>query len=337
MLGTHIGHNKFVIYSDKNGIPRSVLTGSVNWTATGLCGQTNNLVIIDSEKIASKYMEYWQQLKDDIPMKQGEVLRTWCANNCATEKINEDKTSVTLWFSPNTKEKTKPKDAAIPVDMEEVFRLIREAKKSILFLLFNPGSPSIIDAIKDAVTTRQSSLSPLYVRGAVSDAKIAASVTTNIYSQDILKKPDTYYFDRVTGVAALPGPFSYFEDELLKVGYATIHDKVLVIDPLDDECVAITGSHNLGYSASYKNDEQMLIIRNDKSIARAYAAHVLDIVNHFKWRYKLQEKIKKAGAKTLQEKETVLKQCWNDLDETDEWMNYYYNANGFINREKFLF
>jgi phosphatidylserine/phosphatidylglycerophosphate/cardiolipin synthase-like enzyme len=337
MLGTHIGHNKFVIYVDSNNKPKSVLTGSTNWTATGLFGQTNNMVIIESEGIANCYLEYWGKLLNDIPEKQGPVLRTWCAQNSPTIKINKNDTNITLWYSPNTNQKNKPKDAVTPPDMEDVFQLIRDAQESLLFLVFNPGSPSIIDEIKKVSANRPASLAPLYVRGAVSDAKLAASVTTNIFTGDINKNPDTYYFDRVTGVASIPGHFSYFEEELLKLGFATIHDKILVIDPFSDNCVVVTGSHNLGYTASYKNDENLLIIKNDKTIAQAYATHVLDIVNHFKWRYKLQDKILKAGAKTLEQKEAVLKKEWNDLKESDVWMNYYFDANGFINRNKFLF
>jgi len=68
-----------------------------------------------------------------------------------------------------------------------------------------------------------------------------------------------------------------------------------------------------------------------------YAAHVLDLVNHFKWRYKLQKKISDADAKTCIEKEKALKRNWNDLDETDTWTDPYFDANGFINLERFLF
>jgi phosphatidylserine/phosphatidylglycerophosphate/cardiolipin synthase-like enzyme len=337
MLGTHIGHNKFVIYVDNSNKPISVLTGSTNWTPTGLCGQTNNMAIFESEWMAKCYLEYWGELRDDIPVKQGPTLRTWCAQNSTTNKINGGSTSITLWYSPNTKQKTKPKNAKTPRDMEEIFQFIGKAKESLLFLVFNPGSPSIIDEIKKVSANRSASKPPLYVRGAVSDAKLAASVTTNIFTGDINKKPDTYYFDRITGVSAIPDDFSYFEEELLKLGFATSHDKILVIDPFDDECVVVTGSHNLGYAASYKNDENLLIIRNNKSIAQAYATHVLDVVNHFKWRYKLQDKIKKANAKTLEEKIAATETGWKDLDEYDIWMNYYFNSNGFINRDKFLY
>jgi phosphatidylserine/phosphatidylglycerophosphate/cardiolipin synthase-like enzyme len=337
MLGTHIGHNKFVIYVDFKGTPKSVLTGSTNWTATGFFGQTNNMVVIESEEIAKSYLKYWDQLRLDIKYKQGAILRTWCSQHPASEKINGGDTDINIWYSPNTKQKTKPANPATPVDMNEVFHLIGKAKETVLFLLFNPGSPSIIDEIKKVSGARQPLKPPLYVRGAISDAKIARQVTTNIFSGDINKKPDKYYFESVTGVAAIPGHFSYFEEELLKLGFATIHDKILVIDPFDKECVVITGSHNLGFAASYKNDENMIIIKNDRSVAQAYAAHVLDIVNHFKWRYKLQKMILEADARTVEEKEAVLEKGWDDLEEKDDWMNIYFNVNGFINWNKFLF
>jgi phosphatidylserine/phosphatidylglycerophosphate/cardiolipin synthase-like enzyme len=249
--------------------------------------------------------------------------------------LNNGDTHLKVWFSPNTKQKSKPsKNPATPVDMQEVFNRISQAKESVLFLLFNPGTPSIVDKIKEAAAKRPKT-KPLFVRGAISDAATAAKAATNIFSTDILKKPDTYYEARITGVAAIPGPFSYFEQELLKIGFATIHDKIVVIDPFGTNPTVITGSHNLGFAASYKNDENMIILE-DKNIAAAYTAHVLDVVNHFKWRYKLQRKVIDAKAKTLEEKKKVLKKDWNDLNELDTWMDYYFNSQGFINRDKFI-
>lgn len=328
MLGSHIGHNKFVVYAGADGKPQSVLTGSTNWTATGLCGQTNNMVFIHSAKVAEQYFEYWQQLLAD--QKQEAALRSWCAGNSKKWSL-KGAAELSVWYAPNTKQKNKPaKNAATPVDIETVYKLLRKAKKSILFLLFNPGSPSILDEIKTVSEARPEN-KPLYIRGAISDVKIAEKVITDIYSRDAEVPPDRYV---VTGVAAIPGPFSYFEQELLKLGHATIHDKVLVIDPFEKDCVVITGSHNLGFRASYCNDENLLIIQKDPKVARAYAAHVLDVVNHFKWRYHLQDKIKKAGAKTPAQKKKVLEKEWNDLDESDGWMDAYFDHQGFKSRDK---
>lgn len=327
MLGSHIGHNKFVIYVDKNGKPKSVLTGSTNWTSTGLCGQTNNLVIIDSPEIAKRYKDYWDQLFAD--KNQDAPLRTWCATN--TFKATSSGTSYKLRFSPNTKLKNKPaKDPGLPVDIGEVFKLIGKAKKSILFLVFNPGSPSIIDEIRKVSAARPKT-APLFVRGAISDAKMAKEVTTSIYSTNALIRPDHYVVgdEMITGVAPIPGTFSYWEKELLKLGFATIHDKILVIDPFEKQAKVITGSHNLGYKASYTNDENFLIIENSSSIAQAYAAHVMDVVNHFKWRYRLQQLIGKEKSKEKIKK--ILESAWHDLDESSLWMDRYFKT-GYIDQ-----
>ena len=327
ILGTHIGHNKFVIYVDKNNKPTTVLTGSTNWTATGLCGQTNNLVIINSPDLAAKYFEYWKALKSD--KSQDEVLRQWCQAN--SFELTTASNSYKVWFSPNTKQRNKPVNPNTPIDMQEVSTLINKAKKSILFLVFNPGSPSILEMIKEVSKARVDT-DPLFVRGAISDAKLAKKVVTQIFSTDATEKPDKYVVgdEHITGVAAIPGTFSYWEKELLKLGFATIHDKLMVIDPFDDDCVVITGSHNLGYKASYTNDENMLFIKGNKSVAQAYAAHVLDIVNHFKWRYRLQAVMKKGMNED--QKRAMLEKKWHDLDESDKWQDHYYGEEGFINQ-----
>jgi hypothetical protein len=51
-------------------------------------------------------------------------------------------------------------------------------------------------------------------------------------------------------------------------------------------------------------------------VAEAYAAHVLDVYDHFRWRYRLQQ------AKLSGSPATV----WQDLDETDGWQKKYFDA-----------
>jgi phosphatidylserine/phosphatidylglycerophosphate/cardiolipin synthase-like enzyme len=48
---------------------------------------------------------------------------------------------------------------------------------------------------------------------------------------------------------AISTPVGDLHPELLSAGHAIIHDKIIVVDPLDkDGCAVITGSHNLGYN-----------------------------------------------------------------------------------------
>lgn len=77
-----------------------------------------------------------------------------------------------------------------------------------------------------------------------------------------------------------------FEVEVLKPqgAHAIIHDKIVVVDPLSDEGFVAMGSHNMGYKASYENDENLLIISNNKTLVQAYAVHVLDLYDHYRFR-----------------------------------------------------
>src|SRR5260370_12668474 len=64
-------HNKFVVESDVAGKNASrVLTGSTNWTTTGLCTQLNNVLIVEDTTIAARFLDQWGKLgaaKDDMP------------------------------------------------------------------------------------------------------------------------------------------------------------------------------------------------------------------------------------------------------------------------------
>jgi phosphatidylserine/phosphatidylglycerophosphate/cardiolipin synthase-like enzyme len=94
---------------------------------------------------------------------------------------------------------------------------------------------------------------------------------------------------------AISTPMGDLHPELLSAGHAIIHDKIIVIDPMDETgCAVITGSHNLGYKASYDNDENLLIIRGNQGLALAYAVHVIDIYQHYLMRAKQEDQIRNA-------------------------------------------
>ena len=321
MLGSgHIGHNKFVVYEDPQRALTTVLTGSANWTPTGLCGQTNNAVLIEDAAIAQHYHTYWKKLRDEQVTLQGSELRTWARENPAEVSLGAGQGTLKVWFSPNTEHKTKNANE-VPVDMADVFTLIEGAKKAVLFLLFNPGSPSIIGKIKEVAAARTEADQPLYVRGAISDPQAAAAGAVKVFNRSA-KRADTI----ITGVAGVPDDFGYWERELLKLGHAVIHDKVLVIDPFSANSVVVTGSHNLGYKASFANDENMLIIRRNRRVAGAYATHVLDVVNHYRWRYKLQEL----------HREGRMAEAWQDLEDGDSWQDKYFDSGFLASRDRFI-
>src|SRR5205085_2192097 len=96
----------------------------------------------------------------------------------------------------------------------------------------------------------------------------------------------------VVAATAVNDQFAFWQQELLKSSpsaHAIIHDKIIVIDPMSDDCVVVTGSHNLGYRASYNNDENLLVIKGHRALAEAYAVHVMDVYDHYRWRWHRQE------------------------------------------------
>jgi len=300
MVGSgHIGHNKFIVYVTKSGTPSIVMTGSTNWTHTGLCAQSNNAILIQSRTIAKQYYNYWHRLKDDNAAQSTEFR----ASNNQALKSRVDGSKISLWFSPNTKQKNKTATSAIPKDMEEVFTLMNNAKKSILFLAFQPGSPSIIDEAAKIQLLKPD----LFIRGAATDNDAIGSSAISLYHRGI---NDPVF----VGVAELKDDFSYWMAEILKsspYAKAVIHDKVMVIDAFTPDCVVITGSHNLGYRASYNNDENLLIIKHHQQLATCYATHILDIYDHYRWRYFVN---KNSGQSTF-----------TGLNKKDSWQAPYFN------------
>lgn len=311
----HIGHNKSLVYVDSNGTPQAVLTGSTNWTPTGLCAQSNNAMIIESPDVAALYYDYWNRLKEDTTASNGNVNQlqstSFRQDNNQPHKVTlpDGTTNITVWFSPNTKNKTKGPNSPTPSDMQEVFDVMSGAQQAILFLAFQPGNPSIVDQAAEC----QDKNPDLFVRGAVTDPKAVDQFNTDLFHRSGDKKDGTVR--DIVSASQITDQFSFWQKELLKSSpgaHAIIHDKIVVVDPFSSNCAVITGSHNLGYRASYNNDENLVIIRGNRAVAESYATHVLDVYDHYRWRYWIQNSGKKV---------------WSGLQTDDGWEDTYFDPN----------
>ena len=63
-----------------------------------------------------------------------------------------------------------------------------------------------------------------------------------------------------------------------------IHTKYMIIDPLGEDPLLITGSANFSDASTRKNDENMLVIRGDKRVADLYLSEFMRLFNHFQFR-----------------------------------------------------
>ena len=333
----HIGHNKFVVHVPPNGKKRSVLTGSTNWTSTGLAGQTNNALLVEDDAAAGAFLDYWKRMKKDVlkvpaplskAMSDNQQSAEFRQSNLkATDVQLPNGSGVTIWFSPNTPERKKPtskkKPAPTPPDLSAAYRLMRMAKEVILFLAFYPGQRGIDCIIGEAIDIGINDRS-LIVSGAVSSPQAMPNYVPKKKDEDgeVVEEgdsPATFDDGNVSIVRAariddrnLLGDFGV--EQLTARGSigAIIHDKLVVVDPRSKDCAVILGSHYLGFKASYSNDENFLIVRGDRDLAAAYAVHILDVYDHYRFR----------AIET--ERKRQRKKGWSGFLETnDRWQDGY--------------
>jgi phosphatidylserine/phosphatidylglycerophosphate/cardiolipin synthase-like enzyme len=247
------------------------------------------------------------------------------AKELALDIGSPDASTLTSYFSPCTpkqRSKAKGKTEAFPVDMKDLNARVMAAKHAVLFLAFIPGSPSVVDFAAAA----QKANSDLFVRGCVTSPDAAGLFYYDLKGTSPPKKvkgvkaPQN---SRVISAQALGKNIPEgWQNELLNAGFAITHDKIVVIDPFADDRVVVTGSHNLGFQASYNNDENLLMIEGNKKLAMAYATHVLDVYDHFSWRWTGNQ----GSTVDMHLKSTP-----------DAWLQWYFDAAGAIKTAQLKF
>jgi phosphatidylserine/phosphatidylglycerophosphate/cardiolipin synthase-like enzyme len=263
-----LAHNKFLVICDDANQPRWVWTGSQNWSQTGLCTQANNSVLIDDAELAGQYRQQWDAL-----MEAGNATpKTLIEANSVARHDKVGSEDVTLWFTPT--------DGY--VDLDDAKAAIDQAQRAVLFLMFNPGPrDTLLNTIIDLARTDRPQR--LYIKGVINQDPSTSKTKVPIFDPANVVHAD---FDVVLP-AAIDTATNWFVQELKKLpqAFAMVHSKVVLIDPLSDNPVLITGSHNLGVKASHTNDENLLIIRDAPGLASAYATNIMSVYNQYRWRF----------------------------------------------------
>jgi phosphatidylserine/phosphatidylglycerophosphate/cardiolipin synthase-like enzyme len=99
----------------------------------------------------------------------------------------------------------------------------------------------------------------------------------------------------------------------------------MLIDPLSDDPVVITGSVNFSEASTTKNDENMLIIRGNTRVADIFLGEFMRLFNHFHSRNQLN----KLSDEEANEAEY--------LSSNDSWTTPYYTKGTQEYSERLLF
>jgi phosphatidylserine/phosphatidylglycerophosphate/cardiolipin synthase-like enzyme len=322
----HFAHNKFVVACDSAGKPQRVLSGSTNWTKTGLCTQANNGIIVEDPDLGAHFIDQWNLLKAAGNAYPASLMQA----NATSKAFNVDGGSITQWFAPTDKGE----------DLDYARKLINGAQEGILFLFFNPGAFEPDDeperwTLLQNILARHQQGSPnydadLYIHGVVNQeipglttegpekpSKRAAADPTNpspvkLYDGGKTAPIPVPYESMVP--KAIKDAFHDWASEVMNQG-VHVHSKVIVIDPFGEHPVVITGSHNLGYKASTKNDDNMMIVEGNAPLAASYAANIIAIYQTYRWNTYVD-----AHAKDPQ--------VWHGLVDNATWQDNYLKPGG---------
>jgi hypothetical protein len=217
-----LAHNKFLVRTDRDGTPRTVWTGSTNWTPTGLRTQVNNGLLVTDPDVAAAYRQQWQRLRDAASSFPPSLVD----NNSIPTRIDRrthGDPAITVWFSRTTRQ----------VDLQALRAEVSAAQHGILFLMFMPGATGLF-----ATVAARAAEPELYVRGVVSELPRGHTEDDGQVHVNLIDNTTQHALDLdIIQPEGIAHPLAHFAAEvthkqfLAHIGHAIIHSKIIITDP----------------------------------------------------------------------------------------------------------
>ncbi|HEY3531343.1 MAG TPA: phospholipase D-like domain-containing protein [Nocardioides sp.] len=275
-----IAHNKFMVHIPAGSVPTQVWTGSTNLTQGGIAGQTNVGHWVRDPAAALAFQGYWNLLSSDPGGRaddtRTEVLAKNAAYRSAVEQLSpvpadlhDAPVGVTPVFSPRQ---------GTDVLMSYAALLDTAVREGCISFAFGVGA-AFKELLKDNTAQNAIVFMLLEKRDRPDpshpSAYVRINASNNVYEAwgSYLDNP-VYQWAKETN-AALLGLNSH-------VSY--VHSKFMLIDPLGDDPVVVTGSANFSNASTTDNDENMIIVRGDRRAADIYYTEFNRIFNHYYFR-----------------------------------------------------
>jgi hypothetical protein len=266
-----IRHNKFIVLIHKDK-PVAVWTGSTNISAGGIFGHSNVGHEIWDEDIAQRFLDFWDRLaQPDIKPAKLKAANLGVEPTPARHSQPPKNRMLTLYCPRD--------DKGNELTLQWYADLIGGAKRiGCISFAFNLDSDFHDVLVKDDGVLRYAVFDKN--PGQEFEEEIFRIKNTVMAPGAILKKGDLENFqaEKLTG----------FNKNLY------IHDKFILIDPLGDDPVVVTGTANFSKPSQSQNDENMLVIRDNKRVADIYFGEFMRIFDHLYSRY-IVKKMKEAG------------------------------------------
>jgi phosphatidylserine/phosphatidylglycerophosphate/cardiolipin synthase-like enzyme len=311
-------HDKVFIVSNKQ-VARTVLTGSTNFSVTGLYVNSNHVLVFDDAKVAAKYAEVFEAVWTDKVSGPKFKKSPLSATPFSISSKTVPATDIT--FAPHT-------DTVATQGLDAIVKRVKMEGQA------KAGTGSVLFAVMqmDKGTS------------AVYTALNTLHKNESIFSYGISDSPagvKLYSPKRKTGVLVtgkpfrtrLPKPF----DQVPGVGLGhQIHHKFIVCGFNGNNPVVYCGSSNLAGGGEKSNGDNLLAI-HDGDVATAFAIEALSLVDHFNFldRYASVSGNKKPKA-VVSEKAAAAAAGWY-LGTTDNWTEPYFDPNDLRSEDRELF
>jgi hypothetical protein len=260
-------HDKIFITS-RDGNAIEVLTGSTNFSLTGLYVNANHVLVFEDANVAGHYDQVfeksWQVLSSNHSPSAA-AANAFSGTALATIPYQSESGFVPkmqITFSPHT----KPDVTKILGDISDrIMQETHSAKGNVIFAVMQlaRSSGSVVDTLGKLHATQS-----VYSYG-ISDAP------TGIF----LYAPGKATGVQVTGKPSnviLPPPF----DQVPNLPGHEIHDKFVVCGLNGNDPVVYCGSSNLAGGGEAENGDNLLEI-HDTDVATAFAIEALGLVDHY--------------------------------------------------------
>ena len=310
-------HDKIFIVSNSKGATK-VLTGSTNFSVTGLYVNSNHVIVFNDPKVARTYAQIFEFAWDT------DVNKAKFANSDDAKQIfsfsGTGIPKMEITFSPH-------KEAQAAKNLDNMVTRMNQEKKnkdgSILFAVMglDKGTGPVLPALKELHKDDK-----IFTYG-ISDTPGGIFVYTP------RKKTGTLVSGKPVSTK-LPPPF----DQVPGVGLGhQIHHKFIVCGFNGKNPVVYGGSSNLALAGEQVNGDNLIAI-HDQDIATVFALEALALVDHFDFldrsstkAGKAPEKVKKAS-----KQQQAVEAGWF-LSTNDDWVKKYYDPKDlrFVDRNLF--
>jgi len=290
-------HNKFFVLLDANDTPLRVWTGSTNISEKGIFGHCNTGHLVNDAQLAQRYLDYWNLVYKNLDRKTFQKAVMALAGG-ADKTPDQIPNGISVFFSPRSTNTM----------LQNYADLVESAQEMVCCIY-----PFNIDKRFQKVFGENKP----YIRYILLDARKAYNrFQTN--DRDVEVVAGSYIDSDFDQWAAEKSAGSLFE-----AGVNFLHNKIILIDPLGDIPIVISGSANYSENSTSKNDENTLVIKGDDRVADIYFTEYVRLFDHFAFREWLGEHKKDFDP---------------FLDETGGWVDKYFDNPDLLNvKRKLLF